>query len=207
MRVVTARRKLQTAAPAGVKATSGSSVRLPTMVTWVSGMLSPPRGSGLVLAGRARWWSGWVAWSSFLGLGQQVPAGVGSLGGPPRSAPLACWSGAAPRPPRATGFLRAAWTTAGSRGAGGHPAGTRGTERSEYRSALEADGGQVAARLAGNRPVRVRGSGSPGAAPQARPVRAPRMPRAPTRPRAERPPRRPRLPTWPVATGTAASLM
>jgi hypothetical protein len=75
--------------------------------------------------------------------------------------------------------LRAAWTTAGSRAAGGGPAGTR-----SLRSALDAGGGQVAARPAGNRPVRVRGSGSPGAAPQVRPVRAPRMPRAPTRLRA-----------------------
>src|SRR5512132_2196594 len=69
-------------------------------------------------------------------------------------------SGAAPRPPRATGSLRAAWTTAGSRAAAGGPAGTRGTQRSEYRSALDAGGGQVAARPAGNRPVRVRVQGS-----------------------------------------------
>jgi hypothetical protein len=73
--------------------------------------------------------------------------------------------------------LRAAWSTAGSRAAVGGPAGTRGTERSEYRSALDAGGGQVAARPAGNRPVRIRGSGSPGAAPQARPVPAPKPPR------------------------------
>jgi hypothetical protein len=43
---------------------------------------------------------------------------------------------------------RADWTTARSRVAAGHPEGTR--------SALDADGGQVAARQAGNRPVRVR---------------------------------------------------
>src|SRR5215207_3332465 len=44
MRAVTARRKLQTAAPLGVKLTSGSSVRLPTMLTWVSGMAVPSSG-------------------------------------------------------------------------------------------------------------------------------------------------------------------
>src|SRR5215211_7494402 len=72
----------------------------------------------------------------------------------------ACWSGSGPRPPRATGSLRAAWTTTGSRGAAGHPEGTRGTERSEYRSALDAGGGQAAARPAGNRPVRAWAQGS-----------------------------------------------
>jgi len=58
--------------------------------------------------------------------------------------------------------LRADWTTAGSRGAAGHPEGTR--------SALDADGGQVAAHLAGNRPVRVRAAGFPDAGPKARPI-------------------------------------
>jgi hypothetical protein len=57
-------------------------------------------------------------------------------------------------------YRRADWTTAGSRAAAGHPAGTRGTQRSEYRSALDAGGGQVAARPAGNRPVRARAQGS-----------------------------------------------
>src|SRR5215207_3226609 len=77
MRAVTATRKLQTAAPLGVKVTSGSSVRLPVMVTWVSGMLSPPRGSGVVLNGLVAVVVRSVAWSSFLVVGQQVPAGVG----------------------------------------------------------------------------------------------------------------------------------
>src|SRR5215216_2083954 len=38
MRAVTARRKLATACPLGVKRSSGLSVRLPVMVTWVSAM-------------------------------------------------------------------------------------------------------------------------------------------------------------------------
>src|SRR5918994_5343174 len=57
-----------------------------------------------------------------------------------------------PRPPRATGSLRADWTTTGSRGAAGQSVGPR--------SALDAGGGQVAARPAGNRPVRARAQGS-----------------------------------------------
>jgi len=73
---------------------------------------------------------------------------------------LAAGRALGPRPPRATGSLRAAWTTTGSRAAAGGPAGTRGTERSEYRSALDVGGGRVAARPAGNRPVRAWVQGS-----------------------------------------------
>src|SRR5918994_3561399 len=91
----------------------------------------------LVLVGRGGGPVG--AWSSFLvGWVSRCRRGGGSLSGPPRSSPPACWSGAAPRPPRATGSLRAARTTAGARAAAGDPGGTRGTERSEYRSALDA---------------------------------------------------------------------
>src|SRR4029450_13786960 len=53
MRAVTATRKLQTAAPLGVKVTSGSSVRLPVMVTWVSGMGVPSSGLVVLLNGLA----------------------------------------------------------------------------------------------------------------------------------------------------------
>ena len=90
-----------------------------------------------------------LGYSSFLGWWlPRCRRGWGSLAGPPRSPPPACWSGSAPRPPRATGCPRADWTTAGSRAAAGGPAGTR-----SLRSALDAGGGQVAARPAGNRPV------------------------------------------------------
>jgi hypothetical protein len=106
-------------------------------------------------------------------VGQQVPAGVGSQGWSATVLASCLLVGRCSSPAPGDRCLRAAWPSAGSRGAVGHPAGTRGTERSEHRSALDAGGGQVAARPAGNRPVRVRGSGSPGAAPQARPVHAP----------------------------------
>src|SRR5215207_10277065 len=81
MRAVTARRKLQTAAPLGVKVTSGSSVRLPVMVTWVSGMAVPSSGAQgwCWLVGRG---GGPVSWLVLLPgrVGQLVPAGVGLPG-------------------------------------------------------------------------------------------------------------------------------
>ena len=58
-RAVTARRKLATGLPLGVCLSSGSSVRLPVMVTWVSAMAALLGARG-VLAGRSRWWSGRV---------------------------------------------------------------------------------------------------------------------------------------------------
>src|SRR5688572_5516923 len=78
MRAVTARRKLVTAAPLGVKVTSGSSVRLPTMVTWVSSIDVPSSGLGVVLVGWSRWWSGRYLLLLSGRVGEQVPAGVGS---------------------------------------------------------------------------------------------------------------------------------
>src|SRR4029453_14350266 len=82
MRAVTARRKLVTAAPLEVKVTSGSSVRLPTMVTWVSGMCCPLLGLGMVLNGWSRWGSGRGGGLVLLPgrPGQQVLAGVGVPG-------------------------------------------------------------------------------------------------------------------------------
>src|SRR5215218_5045192 len=80
MRAVTATRKLQTAAPLGVKMTSGSSVRLPVMVTWVSGMAVPSSGlrGGAERVGRG---GGPIGGLVLLpGGGQQVPAGVGVTG-------------------------------------------------------------------------------------------------------------------------------
>ena len=130
------------------------------MVTWVSGMAVPSSGLGVLLAGWSRWWSGRVAWSSFLvGGSAGAGGGGGPWAGPPRSSPPACWSGSAPRPPRATGSPRAASAPERSRLAAGHPAGTRGTERSEYRSGLDGGGVEVAARPAGKRPGPV-GAGS-----------------------------------------------
>ena len=58
-RGVTATEKLATGAPDGVNRSSGSSVRLPVMVTVVSGMSSPPRGA-LCWSARSPWWS-WTA--------------------------------------------------------------------------------------------------------------------------------------------------
>ena len=156
IRAVTARRKLATRLPLAVCLSSGLSVRLPVMVTWVSAMAALLGALGMLLAGRSWWWSGRGARASFLGWWvSRCRRGWGSLAGPPRSSPPACWSGAAPRPPRATGSLRAAWQSAGSRAAVGGPAGTR-----SVRSALDAGGGQVAARPAGNRPVRAWVQGS-----------------------------------------------
>ena len=92
--------------------------------------------------------------------GQQVPAGVGVPSWSATVLASCLLVGLVPRPPRATGSLRAAWTTPGSRAAGGGPVGTRGTERSEYRSGLDGAGSEVAARPAGNRPVRAWVQGS-----------------------------------------------
>src|SRR5512132_3274276 len=73
-RAVTATRKLATAWPLGVKRRSGSSVRLPVRVTWVSAMTAL---LGLVvLPGRCRWWSGWVPASSGVAVGVVSPEGV-----------------------------------------------------------------------------------------------------------------------------------
>ena len=123
-------------------------------------MAVPSSGLGWCwLVGRGGGPVGWLA-ASFLGWWvSRCRRGWGSLGGPPRSSPPACWSGSAPRPPRATGSPRAASAPERSRLAAGHPAGTRGTERSEYRSGLDGAGGEVAARLAGKRPGPV-GAGS-----------------------------------------------
>src|SRR5215207_10539078 len=67
----------------------------------------------------------------------------------------ACWSGSGPRPPRATGSLRAASTPERSRDG---PQGRASTQ--ERAATLDRAGGEVAARPAGNRPVRVRVQGS-----------------------------------------------
>ena len=90
--------------------------------------------------------------------------------------------------------LRADWTTAGSRGAAGQ-------SRRGPRSALDAGGGQVAARPAGNRPVRARAQGS-----RARRRRRGRSPPAASSPPPTgqgppdqpRPPRRGRQPPRPL---------
>src|SRR4029453_11550238 len=75
IRAVTARRKLATKLPLGVCLSSGSSVRLPVRVTWVSAIAVPS--SGLVLVGGwLRWWSGrgrhhLPSWVSVEGGGEQ----------------------------------------------------------------------------------------------------------------------------------------
>jgi hypothetical protein len=81
-----------------------------------------------------------------------------------RWSPPACWAGAAPRPPRATGSLRAASTPERSRAAEGR------ASTHERAATLDRGGGEVAARPAGNRPVRARVQGpARGAAGEAGP--------------------------------------
>jgi hypothetical protein len=84
-----------------------------------------------------------------------APLGVGVPGvGPPRSSPPACWSGAAPRPPRATGVSGPRRRRSGQGAAEGR------ASTHEYAATLDRGGGEVAAPPAGNRPVRVRAQGS-----------------------------------------------
>ena len=143
MRAVTARRKLATGLPFGVKLESGSSVRLPVMVTWVSAMAA--------LLG-ARGGAGWSVAVVVRSGGWSLPPLRGSGGGQQGAGgavgrPMACWSaptvlascllvGRCSSPAPGDRSLRAAWTTAGSRAAVGGPAGTRGTERASTAAPL-----------------------------------------------------------------------
>ena len=183
---VTARRKLVTAAPLGVKVTSGSSVRLPVMVTWVSGMVRPllgaRGGAGWSVAVVVRSGGGLPPVASSGRSARRLRLGLLAAGGssssPPRSGGVARPS--ARRSGRYSPASRSSWlcppglpagralllARPGRPGLSGPPrrrsgqgaaAGRASTH--ERAAALDRGGGEVAARPAGKRPGPV-GAGS-----------------------------------------------